>query len=268
MPLLPDGTVVCLQCHRSFKVKDKDWLLPEDDPSAFTTPPCPGCGAQESYFWHDEIYTRQVSEERELPPEIEGGPPRAHTVQWEEPDPEHFHARHMRSIERVAEKLGRKQRSLKPPRSDGRAAAPLRAQVYEVEPAELTAQDVVEYAESVKPRPVHAVATTRADADEHHRAVRDAAEKEMKERTAALHRRAGQVQDAKVAAKAELRTAVVLDESGEIPAAKQPTRATKTKLSEPVVDKVQTVEEALKEARMNARKHVEAQSKKKRRKKR
>lgn len=113
MPLISEDTIVCLNCLNEREIQDGEWILPESDESAFTTPPCPDCGAQETLFWHDDVYTKVTKETRPFPAEFPGGPERQLTVVFEEPDPESFGARHGALIEMQARKLGRKRASKK-----------------------------------------------------------------------------------------------------------------------------------------------------------
>lgn len=113
MPLLPDGTWVCVGCEKERAIADDEWLLSDADPTVFTSPPCT-CGNQETFCWHDDIELMTVLEKRDLPPTMLSSPDQSVVVSWVEPNPNGFHAKHMVSIEKVAKKLGRKQKKLNP----------------------------------------------------------------------------------------------------------------------------------------------------------
>lgn len=96
MPLLTaTGGVadhVCANCGNERHLVSSDWYFSEEagaDDSVFTTPPC-SCGSTESFSWHNWTYMN------------EGG----------DPDHARFGAQQMVLIERVAQALGRKKRTL------------------------------------------------------------------------------------------------------------------------------------------------------------
>jgi hypothetical protein len=116
MPLLPDGSVICLKCEKVRTIADNEWVLSDEDQSAFATPVCPtpGCNTFESFTWHDAVAIKQVFERRSVGKIDPDGPEQFVEVSWAEADPDHFHARHMVSIEQTAKRLGRKRRAINP----------------------------------------------------------------------------------------------------------------------------------------------------------
>lgn len=117
MPLIDKETVKCVICGTEYKVTISEWTTSDEDPNVFHSPPCPGCLANgimtiDSYFWHNEIYTKQVIEESELPPIREDAPPRILRSSWEEPDHESPQALHMELIGQIGTELGIEQANI------------------------------------------------------------------------------------------------------------------------------------------------------------
>jgi hypothetical protein len=127
MPLLSatetSAVWCCLGCGYEGQLHPGDWKVDDDlDSSSLTTPPCPDCGAVESFSWHDWVYVT----ERPPDPDDPRGPG---TV---EPDPEHPGAKQMVLIERVARARGRRRRTMPEQRATAYPSAPRVPSVDEV----------------------------------------------------------------------------------------------------------------------------------------
>lgn len=96
MPLLgvngAAGDYVCLGCGNERTLPHARLGISDSDSSTFTTPPCPTCGAVETFTWHDWVYLSRGL----------GGRPTA--------DPAHFGARQMVLVAQVAQAAGRTRR--------------------------------------------------------------------------------------------------------------------------------------------------------------
>lgn len=162
MPILTaNGDHLCAECGRERRIKQNEWLTDPIDPTVFTSPPCP-CGAQETFCWHDTVYTSRKSEEREVPPEHPNGPKRTMVLEWEEPDPDTYDARHMVQVGKVALSLGLKRRQL---HNNGHA--------YPKEPRAFTQAEMREQAEKRKPKVLPSPTKEEAE-KEHAKAVASA----------------------------------------------------------------------------------------------
>ena len=110
MPLLgASGGVadhLCLFCQKETHLTTVDWITYDDAPHTFSTPPCPNCGATESFEWHDWTYLQGKERPRNLDPDVPFD---------DSPKPDHTHpgAKQMVLIARVAQAKGRKKRVLK-----------------------------------------------------------------------------------------------------------------------------------------------------------
>lgn len=127
MPLLPDGSHICLVCENVRQLGTTDWILPESDTTVFVSPPCPGCGAQENFCYHDGVFLKEVRELRSVGKIDPDGPEQFVEMAWPEPDEEGYDARLMVSIEKVAKALGRKRKPLNPHPKEIKYANPPKA---------------------------------------------------------------------------------------------------------------------------------------------
>lgn len=126
MPLLDahstngSATFICAACGHERTIPKGRWVLSDEDPAVFTSPPCPQpCGAQETLFWHDWVF--ESSRTKPVPVKDNGKPRKVfdHTqgkevevTQTETEtymDDEHFGAQQMVLIGRVGKALQRKQ---------------------------------------------------------------------------------------------------------------------------------------------------------------
>lgn len=109
MPLLgATGAVadhICAVCGLERHFTSSDWLT-TDAPDMMGTPPCPTCTSQEWFTWHDWTYVSSPRRPKDLAPEEKfDTSPR--------PDADHFGARQMVLIARVAQAKGRSQRKIR-----------------------------------------------------------------------------------------------------------------------------------------------------------
>lgn len=114
MPLLENGHHICPVCLSLHELDLEDWILNDADPTVFSTPMCE-CGTSATFCWHDDIALKEVSDRRSVGKIDPDGPEQFFDLRWIEPDPDHHQARQMATIEKVARRLGRRQK-LFPPR--------------------------------------------------------------------------------------------------------------------------------------------------------
>jgi len=173
MPILTaNGDHLCGVCGNERRIKQAEWLTDPIDPTVFTSPPC-DCGAQETFCWHDTVYMSRKSEEREVPPEHPGGPIRTMRLEWEEPDPDAYDARHMVQVGKVAQALGLERRQL---RDNDHA--------YLKEPRAFSQAEMRGQVEKRKPKVLPS--PTKEEAEKEHRAAVVAAEAQLKRKAKEL----------------------------------------------------------------------------------
>lgn len=112
MPLLPNGDYICFECDHERSIPNGQWIRVEDDDTVFTSPPCPECGGQETFCYHDDIPVKTVRQQATLGKIDEDGPEQIVTLVWDEPDHEAWDAVHMLVIADKAQALGVKQKSI------------------------------------------------------------------------------------------------------------------------------------------------------------
>lgn len=121
MPLLGarisgEADHICIICGAERVIKANDWIEVEGDGSVLVAPPCP-CGAQETLYWHDDVYhARETIYEKigtaphpDFPDDRKKDHPVYKTIVRVYPDHDQPMAKHMKLLEKVAQAKGKKQ---------------------------------------------------------------------------------------------------------------------------------------------------------------